>query len=258
MLRQLLIIFLLIGLCGCNAGTFQVSKQDYQAEVQVLGIVPLLIDQNAPLNYPFRAPLYDLLTRSNVNKHELLVAQLRKKKGYFDVRPLSGDAGLLALSLLAGETERGRLGRPQGYLFDKQAVAELARQNAVDALLVIVFSGAQVEEARRSRTLFESLKTRYNDVLATAAVVSHDGQILWQLAGEESYQALMLQYADFDEAYYNRTDVVQVKNISLSGVEKVLDETADTDGKQQIPQLYTNLFKRIASAISPGLLDSLR
>jgi hypothetical protein len=248
---------LLLLLVGCSTGTYQIPKQDYQAKVQVLGVLPLLIEPAATFEYPQKEALLDLLARSNAGKHSVLVERLRKKKGYFDVRPLDGDPELIALSLLAGENPRDFAGRPQGYRFKPEAVAELSERNVVDALLVVVLAGAQAEDSRRSRTLLESLTTNYNDIMATAAVIDRNGDTLWQLTGGDAYRALMLQYADFDEAYYNRTDLVRLKYISLSGIEKVLDESGGGKDEKHLPEMYDQLIDRIVSGISPGLLDSL-
>ncbi len=250
----LLIIFLV----GCAGGKFQIPKQEYHTQVHVLGVLPLLVDYNSPLNYPQKDALFDLLSRSAAGKNEFLVEQLRKKKGYFDVRALSVSPELTALSLLSAGNSHDEIGRPQGYIFNAATIAELARRNAVDALLVVVLSGEQVEKIRRSRTLLETLKTRYSAVLATAAVLDCKGQVLWQLAGAESFQVLTLQYADFDEAYYNKADLVRVKNISLSGIEQVLDEGSGKDGDSRLPEIYKDLFAEITSGISPGLFDVLR
>ncbi len=247
----------LLLLAGCSWGKYQVPKQDYQAKVQVLGVLPLLVDRAATFEYPQKEALLDLLARSATSKHNILVERLREKKGYFDVRPLEGSPDLLSLSLLAGEHPHAADGRPLGYQFNRDSVAELTQRNVVDALLVVVFSGAQVKEKRRSRTLLESLETRYNDVVATAAVIDRNGEVLWQLSGGDAYQALLLQYADFDEAYYNRIDLVRVKNIGLSGIEKALDGNVAVKKEGRLPEMYDKLFDRIVSGISPSLLDSL-
>ncbi|NOY14426.1 MAG: hypothetical protein GXP51_12425 [Deltaproteobacteria bacterium] len=248
---------ILLLLAGCSWGKYQIPKQDYQAKVQVLGVLPLLIDSAAPFDYPQKEALLDMLARSAVGKHEVLVERLREKKGYFDVRALSGNPGLIAASLLTGKNPPDEIGRPQGYRFNRAAVAELSQRNVVDALLVVVFSGARIKETRRSRTLLESLKTKYNDIVATAAVVDRNGEVLWRLSGDDTYRALQLQYPDFDEAYFNRTDLVRVKNIRLSGVEKALNETSGRKKEGRLPKMYDKLFDRIVSGISPGLLDSL-
>ncbi len=257
-MKKWMVCVLIVFLAGCANGKFQVPKQEYQTRVQVLGVLPLLVDYNSSLNYPQKDALFDILARSAVGKHEDLVERLKKKKGYFDVRSLSVGPELTALSLLSAGSPHDEAGRPLGYAFDAATVMELAKRNVVDALLVVVFSGEQVEETRRSRTKLETLKTEFSDVLATAAVVDRSGQVLWQLAGPDSFQALVLQYADFDEAYYNRTDLVKIKNISLSGIEQVLDEDSNKDGVAELPEMYQDLFAKIADGISPGLLDSLR
>jgi len=255
-MKKLLVCLLLLLLAGCSWGKFQVSKQDYQQQVQVLGVLPLLVDRAGQFDYPQKETLFDILNRANRNKHQFLVERLRQKKGYFDVRALDGAPDLLTLSLLAGAVQTAEDGRPLGYQFNSQAVAELAQRNVVDALLVVVFAGVQIDETRRSRTMLESLKTRYNDIMTTAAVVDRNGQVLWELSGREAYQAVQLQYPDFDEAYYNRTDLVRVKNISLSGIEPVLTEDPEKPGV--LPEMYDKLFDRIVSGISPSLLDSLK
>ncbi|MCF6267355.1 MAG: hypothetical protein L3J57_12530 [Desulfuromusa sp.] len=248
---------LIIFISGCASGKYQIPKQEYQARVQVLGVLPFLIDYNSSLTYPQKDLLFDMLARSISGKHELLVKQLKKKKGYFDVRALSVSPELTALSLLSAGSPHDESGWPQGYAFDAATISEIAKQNVVDAVLLVVFSGEQIEETRRSRTKLETLTTRYNDIRATAAVIDRNGQVLWQLAGKESFQALVLQYADFDEAYFNKTDLVRVKNISLSGIERVLDEDPDKDGVSTLPEMYKNLFSEIVSGISPSLLDYL-
>ncbi len=258
MKRGLFCLFLIFLLAGCGSGKFHVPKQEYQTKVQVLGVLPLLVDYNSPLNYPQKDNLLNILARSAEGKHIALVEQLKTKKGYFDVRSLSISPELTALSLLSGGSSHDEAGWPQGYAFDAVTISELARQNVLDAVLVVVFSGEQVEETRRSRTKLETLKTHYSDVCATAAVVDREGQVLWQLAGKESFQALLLQYADFDEAHYNRTNIVRVKNIELSGVERALEEPVSKDGNSELPEMYKDLFSEISSGISPSLLDSLR
>ncbi len=257
MKKKLGFLFLIVFLTGCTSGTFQVPKKDYQTRVQVLGVLPLLVDYNSPLNYPQKDNLFNILASSVSGKHEVLVKQLKEEKGYFDVRSLSVSPELTALSLLSAGTPHDESGWPQGYVFDAATVAEMARQNVLDAVLVVVFSGEEVNETRRSRTKLETLETRYNQILATAAVIDREGKILWTLAGKDSFQALTLQYPDFDEAYYNKTDLVRVKNISLSGIELVLDETSSKDGETVLPKVYKKLFTEISAGISPSLFGSL-
>lgn len=257
MKKMLGFLFLIVFLAGCTSGTFKVPKKEYQTRVQVLGVLPLLVDYNSPLNYPQKDNLFNILASSVSGKHELLVKQLKEEKGYFDVRSLSISPELTALSLLSAGTPHDESGWPQGYVFDAATVAEMARQNVLDAVLVVVFSGEEVNETRRSRTKLETLETRYSQIVATAAVIDREGEILWTLAGEDSFQALPLQYPDFDEAYYNKTDLVRLKNINLSGVEQALDEASSKDGEMALPKIYKKLFSEISAGISPRLFDGL-
>jgi len=248
----LLYVLVALVMAGCGWGQFTVPKQDYQAKVQVLGVLPLLVDREPYFEYPQRETALDLASRSTAGQQELLVARLRAEKGYFDVRALPGNSEMLVQSVLAGTQPRSEDGRPNGYVFNAQAVADIVERNVVDGLLVVVLSGAQVKEVRRSRTLLESLETTYNDILATAAVIDRNGKVLWQLTGADAVRILLLQYADFDEAYYNHTDLVKVKNIEVSGLEKAL---TGADGDP--PKAYQKLFDRVVSGISPGLFNSL-
>lgn len=242
---------LLLLLAGCSWGEYQIPKQDYREHIQVLGVMPLLVDRNNPLDYPQPEQLFDLLQRSVQGKHLALVERLREKKGYFDVRTLSAEYAGVGASPLEQKLAPDKFGRPLGYQLNRQVVADLAQRNALDALLLVVVSGAQVEEKRFSRNLMESLRTRYDDVVATAMVVDRSGQLLWQLAGSDAFRIALLQYADFDEAYFNRTDLVRVKNITLEGVAKSLAEPDNG----ALPEVYDQLFKRIASGISPSLFE---
>lgn len=248
---------LFLFLVGCSSGTYNIPKQEYQSQVQVLGVVPVLVDSSRPLDFPDTEALYDMLKQSAQNKHYHLTEQLRQKKGYFDVRPLDIDPQLMTMSLLSNGANYDEAGRPIGYDLDQATVAELTRQNVVDALLVVVFSGARIEENRRSRTKLESLRTRYSTIVATAFVVDREGTVLWEMVGDKAYTAVTLQYPDFDEAYYNRSDVVRVKNITLSGAQRAIAGDAPLDAAMPSP-MYAELFSGIVSAISPGLLDSLR
>ena len=242
---------LLLLLAGCSWGEYQIPKQDYREHIQVLGVMPLLVDRAGTLDYPQREQLFDLLQRSVAGKHLALVERLREKKGYFDVRTLSADYGGIGTSPLESRLAPDSAGRPLGYQLNRQVVAELAQRNALDALLLVVVSGVQVEEKRFSRNLIESLRTRFDDVMATAMVVDQGGQLLWQLSGSDAFRIALLQYPDFDEAHFNRTDLVRVKNITLEGVARAL---AEPDGGE-LPEVYDQLFKRIASGISPSLFE---
>ena len=257
MKRILAVVVILLFLGGCSSGTYNIPKREYQSRVQVLGVVPVLVDTGRTTNYPHTGEVYNLLRESAHNTHYQLAEQLRAKRGYFDVRTLDINPDLTALSLLAGGSRHDDAGRPLGYRLDPATVSELTRRNVVDALLIVVFSGEQIEENRRSRTRLESLRTTYSSIQATAVVIDRDGKILWELTGDDSFMAVNLQYPDFDEAHFNRTNLVHVKNISLEGARRIITDGAG-ENSDQLSRMYRELFGKVVSAISPGLLDSLR
>ncbi len=258
MKKLLLALVLVLPLAACGSGVYKIPKQEYQTKVQVLGVLPILVDRASGVDYPQAQALFDLVERSTVGKEKYLVDKLKEKKGYFDIRPISLHGGLVAMSLIGNGRKHDAKGYPAGYMFDTATVVEMARSNVVDAVLIVVLSGEKVTETRRSRTKLESLNTQYSDILATAAVIDRNGNVLWQMSGPEAVQFLQLQYPDFDEAYFNRTDYVKVKDITLSGFERVLAEDPDRDGVRHLPRVYDDLFSGIAAGISPNLLDVLR
>jgi hypothetical protein len=257
-MKKLIGIFMLLLVSGCGSGVYQIPKQEYQAKVQVLGVLPFLVDRTTQIDYPQKEQLFDFLTRSVAGKQDLLVEKLKDKKGYFDVRAIPLDSQLVGLSLLGGGRSYDANGLPSAYAFDSATIAEMAKRNVVDALLIVVLSGERVTETRRSRTKLESLHTQFEDIVVTAAVVDRSGSPLWQMSGSEAFRLLTLQYPDFDEAYFNKTDLVRVKDISLAGIERALAEKTDDSGKVELPKVYDSLISGIAAGISPGLLDSIK
>jgi hypothetical protein len=63
-----------------------------------------------------------------------------------------------------------------------------------------------------------------------------------------------LQYADFDEAYYNKTDEVKIRFIGSEGIERTLSEPERTlFGRSELPRVYREALDRVVDALSPGL-----
>jgi hypothetical protein len=198
----------------------------------------------------------DLLRRINAGKETALVELLRDKKAYFDVRAVDGDPSALlrqiAVSRKAVDDEDG------GYVyrFRPEAVAQLSRTTVSDALLVVVFNGASRQERRWDRTRINYLDAMFDSILVSAAVVMPSGEIVWEYRSPLGEPFLNLQYPDFDEAHYNKTDQVAAKYISLAGLERALTEPDKSwFGKSQVPVLYHDLFKDLAAGLKPGLMN---
>jgi hypothetical protein len=247
-----LLLLLPLLLAGCG-GYYKIPKQEYQERVQTLGVLPILVDADSTILRPDRAEVLDLLRRMSSGREGRLIEILREQKTYFDVRPVAGDPEALFGRLVLNRALRGEGDKLyRRYQFSAQAAAELARDNAVDALLVIILNGVVRPETRWDNPPTTFLKTDYNSILATAAVVLPSGP------GGAGEGFLPLQYPDFAEAKYNKTEQVKVKEISLVGLERALVEREKSlFGGSGFPFLYRVLFEEIASGLKPGLLSPL-
>lgn len=258
MIRTFVLGLLIVSLSACGGAGFKVDKQEYRQRVRTLGVVPLLVDDSSRLEHPRSQEVVELLRRSSAGQHQHLIELLKQQKGYFDVRPVAGDAAALFGRLVRGRVWQEGDGLPYyHYSFNVQAVAELNQRYSTDALLVIVLNGAVRSEKHWDRTRLSYLEAPFNSVLATAAVVLPSGEVVWESSSEKPF--LDLQYAAFDEAYYNKTDAVATRFITVSGLERYFDEPGrkwlqDT----LVPRPYQELFDRLAAELKPGLLNPFK
>ncbi|MEJ2698173.1 MAG: hypothetical protein P8Z70_00690 [Desulfuromonadales bacterium] len=255
-MRRWVLLLLPLLLTACGGGLYKIPKEEYRAKVQTLGVVPLLIDENSTISHPERQKVLNLLRRDNVGKEEGLIKLIREQKGYFDVRKVPGDPRQMFNALVTSSTLRGQGSETfRHYQFNSTEVSSLARDNAVDALLVVVMNGIVRPEKVWDRTRLNYLEANYNSIIVTAAVVLPTGEIAW----EYSSPFLPLQYPDFDEAYYNKTDAVKIKYISTQGLARALAEPQESlFGHSKFPRVYGELFDRIASALKPGMLNPFK
>ena len=243
---------LILLLAGCAGGVYKVPTEEYRQQVKTLGVLPVLVDARSTINHPQAGEIVDLLWRAAEGQSERLVLEMRKKKGYFDVRRVNEPARLVADRLLL-RPQHNELGQPLGYQLDQTYLAELCRDAVVDGVLILALQGAVHNDKRWSRNTFENLVTDYNDILATASVVAADGRVLWEMSGESAERVLTLQYADFDEAFYNKTDSVRVRFIGLDGLSKTLFPPTSAEGQQQPAVAVAGWLDKVGSALSPSL-----
>ncbi|WP_298038874.1 hypothetical protein [uncultured Desulfuromonas sp.] len=254
MLRALAFTLLVL-LSGC-AGVLPGGAEKDRAAVRTLGVLPLLVDEGSAIGHPERQGVVDLLYRHNVLKESRLTALLKERRKFFDIRPISGDPARLYARLVR---ERALAGEGPGqtwqYRFNPSAAAELAREGAAEALLVIVFNGIDRKEKRWDRTRLNFLEGEFNALLATAMVVLPSGEVVWESSGAPGKAFALLQYPDFDEAFYNLTDQVQVKFVTLAGLERALAEPErGVFARSPFPRRYGKLFEEIASELKPDRL----
>ncbi len=247
----ILILFLL--LAGCGPGIYNVPTKEYKQQVKTLGVLPLVVDTRSAIKHPDATEIFSLLRRAATGQSEGVVDALRKKKGYFDVRLINEPARVLAEKLLL-KADVDELGQPRGYQLNLQFLAELCKDSVVDGVLLLNLQAVVHNEKRWSRNTFETLITDYNDIMATASVVSADGRVLWEMNGVDAVTILALQYPDFDEAHFNKSDAVKLKFIGFPGLKKTLLSVNEEGQEQsQSPQI-TDWLNKVTAALSPTLL----
>ncbi len=253
------LVFFMAGVSsGCAGGIYNVPKEQYQSIVKTLGVLPLMVDSGSEIRHPESGQIIDLLRRNNVGKEAVLIELLREKKAYFDVREVAGEPSELLRQVAISRKAAGDEAGGYFYRFRPAAVAELTQASATDALLVIIFNGAPRQERRWDRTKMSYLDAKYDSILVSAAVVRPSGEIVWEYRSPVGGPFLNLQYPDFDEAYYNKTDQIYAKYITVPGIERTLNESDKSwFGKSPVPVPvpYNELFKELASGLKPGFMN---
>ncbi|MDY0267899.1 hypothetical protein [Trichloromonas sp.] len=260
MSRWLSIAMVAVLLAGCGGKSFTVPKAEYREKVRTLGVLPLMVDEGSTISHPDRETLIGLLHQYNASTRDLLISLLKEDKQYFDVRAIAGDPREMFGRLVIGQNPRGRGDEEHiGYVFNAAEIAPLIERNVVDAILVVIFNGVDRDEKRWDRTKLTYLRADYNVILASAMVLTADGQVLWEFHGKPGESFLPLQYPDFDEAHYNKTEEVKIRYISLAGLERTLAERADgMFSSASGPLPYHRLYEQLAAELDPGMINPLR
>ena len=253
---QILTAFLfLLVLGGCVSKHYQVSPEIYRERVKVLGVLPLIVDAESTILHPQRQEIVDILQQSTREKYLRLSAQLSASAGYSEVRPVIIDAPS-QLQLFAGKTlQTGKDGTYRRYQLAPEAVSTLARSAGVDGLLVVVLNGVENKGKRWERGGPRYLEANFNEIQASAMVLAATGEILWERPGTSGAPFVDLQYVDFGEAYYNRTDEVAVRFLTPDGLSRTLQ--ASDKGlfdKEAFSTLYRRLFDSLSEGLTVGKL----
>lgn len=253
-MKKAVFILLALLLSGCAASKmYTVPAEDFQQKVKTLGVLPVLIDTET-MNYYSRDSLASLLGQSTPAIQQQLVEKLRKQGVFFDVRPVEADPQEIRQRLLADKATVGEAAATHlAYTFSPQGSAELADEAVADAVLVVVFHGIKRQEKRWSSysLRMEYLMADYSSILYTAAIVDPTGRVLWQLNMPPEEVLLRLDYPDFSEAYWNRTETVRVKSISLTGLRRTLKEPdAALLVDKEMPKPFSRMIERIVSQMN--------
>ncbi len=255
-MRWLWIGLLFFFVLGCAAPGYRVDPKQYRSSVRTLGVLPILVDPSLGSDLPRTAELRSVVVDQSRNRAGRMVEMLRAGKGYFDVRLVSAEPEGLFSALVSSVSRQGEGAPPsKHYGFDAGALRKLADDEAVDALLVMIFYDQSRPEKKWSRGGFDYLESEFISLFVSAQVLAPSGELLWELPSDDL--VLALQYADFDHAHFNRQDEVRTISISAEGLARSLSRTASQGAeKEEFPLIYQGLFRRVQQSLSPGLLGS--
>jgi len=242
-------------LAACAGGNYQVPRDEFKQQVRTLAVLPILVDEQSNIRHPEAQKVVDLLRRHSEGREKRLAELLRDAGGFFDVREVTQKPEDLARRRrVRAPAEGGEDVLP--YDFSGPVARKLTEEYVVDALLVIVLHGRDVTEKRWDRTRLNYLEAPYNGILAAALVIDRSGTVLWRLDEGQGRTFFTLQYPDFDEARYNKSQNVALKFLTLDGVERTLGESeGGLIGREDYPKLYADLFDDIRNALKPGLMN---
>ncbi len=254
-MKKLLPLLICMLLVACAGLTGQ-QKVEENRRVRTLGILPVLVDVES-IDYSNRDGLVALLEETSQDVDDWLIEELRSKGGYFDVRKIEVGGGEVFGQIVANRSVAGEgAARRHVYSFDPGGISGLVDAHLVDAVLVIVVNGVERSEKRWSphSTRMEYLTTDYRSLQYTAAVVAAPAEQLWSRKISNGDFFLHLDYPDFSEAFWNRTDNVMVKEITLPGLQRTLaEQEAGLFVKRARSKLYAAMVRELVDALKKGL-----
>jgi hypothetical protein len=260
MRRIALLSLAVVMILGCGGPSFKIPQNEYSQKVRTLGVLPLLVDGTSVIMHPEKGQLVSLIAENNEGKIAYLIDQLKKQKNYFDVRQVPGHPDALFNGLVQGSRlEKTAQGLVRHYDFNKAFLTALSEKNLVDGYLVVILHGMMLPQKRWDRTHLNYLESEYNVVIENAYVILPSGEVVWEHRGSGGDPFLSLQFPDFDEAHYNKTNKVKIKFVSIDGMAKILGEPAgllEKDVKYSAP--YRNLFGRITQNLRLSLFSGFK
>jgi len=254
-MKKILALFVCTLLFGCT-NLFGPQAVEAPKRVRTLGVLPVLVDTET-INHSNPDGLVALLEESSGDVAEWLIADLRKTGGYFDVRKVEGDPAQLFSQVVAhraavagGDTSRFI------YTYNPDGVTELISNNLVDAVLVVIINGVKRTEKRwdQNSTTLQYLTAEYRSLLYSAAVVAPGAESLWTRTVPSDDFFLRLDYPDFTEAYWIKTDKVRIKEITLPGLQRTLAEREKSLFiKTTTSKIYNQMVRDLVEQLKKGM-----
>lgn len=253
----LLHIMLLPLLAGCAQNYYNIPQTTVTEKVRVLGVVPIMLDEESDIAFPQKEELLPLLVTMNRSYERNLVKLIKETDTFYTVTLLDTDPRqLFSQALLRRERRDDASVQYNKYFWKEEVLTDLLRTHHLDAVMLVVVSGITRPDRIHSSNLLEYLTTDYNYLIMTAQILDGSGMLLWEYPNfrqhSVSYTPLLnLQYPDFDEAKHNQSSKVKVKFKSLDGVRRALEKRRLDWLRRETPDpsLYTTQFEAMAAKL---------
>lgn len=244
---------------GCAHNYYNIPRESYEKKVRVLGVAPIFLDAESDIRIPDREPLLALLRDLNRKNEPELVARLKETGAYLSVRMPDASADELFSSLVFRRERRSDAGVLYNKHFYKQReVKEFIEKNSLDAVMLVVVSGLTRPDKLYSSNLLSFLEYNYNFIILTAQIVDSDGNVLWEFPNFQQRlrpltPLINLQYADFDEAAANVTELVDVKFKTVPGISRAFAKPASSTvlREARVSKLYEQVFDEMVAMLKP-------
>ncbi len=251
------ILFAAVALCGCARNHFNIPAENFAEKVKVLGVAPILIDEDSDINFPQKELLIPLISDLNRKYDPLIVRKLQSTGNFYAVAPLPDEPRQLFNSLMARREKRDDANIQYNKYFWKSAELDnYIKSNRLDAVMIIVVSGLTNTAKIYSSNLMTSLETDFNFLTMTAQILSPDGTILWEYPNFRErllsyYPLVNLQYPDFSESEANMSKKTAVRFKTIDGIRRTLEQKKNDwlFRETQEPEVYGKLFDEMTSLI---------
>ena len=230
-MRRLLLLLPLLLLCvGCARNHFNVPVNNYAGRVKILGVAPIIIDEDSDIRHPRKEQLISLVAGANRSYEYLLVRKLKETGNYYNVALLDGDPRTIFSSLFSRREKRDDASiQYNKYFWKSDELRKYIRKNNLDAVMLIVVGGLGKTDKLYSNTMLSSLTDEYNYLIMTAQIMDANGTVLWEYPNfrgriPEYNPMIALQYPDFNEAEANISDKVDLRFKTIEGIKRRFNE----------------------------------
>lgn len=253
----LLSTLLLPLLAGCAHNYYNIPQTTVTEKVRVLGIVPIILDEESDIAFLQREDLLPLLVSMNRSYERNLVRLIKETDTFYTVTLLDEDPKQLFSQLFLRRERRDDASvQYNKYFWKEEVLADLLKKHHLDAVMLVVVSGITKPDRVYSSNLLSYLNTDYNFLIMTAQILDGSGVLLWEYPNFRQHSAshkplLNLQYPDFDEAKHNQSPKVIVKFKSLDGIRRALEKRRLDWLRRETPDadLYTTQFEEMAAKL---------